>query len=201
MARGGGHRGSSAIAVTMTERADRDAAEGEAEGPEGLPPGAKNYITPAGLARLKAELHQLLRVERPKVVETVAWAAGNGDRSENGDYIYGKRRLREIDRRARFLGKRIEIAAPVDPAAQTRRDQIFFGATVRYARADGSENCVTIVGVDEIDQGEGRISWISPVARALRGARQGDEILVRTPAGAERLEIIAISYPGAGADV
>jgi transcription elongation factor GreB len=176
--------------------ADEHAGD-EADVLHGLPPGAKNYITPAGLARLQAELHRLLRVERPVVVETVAWAAGNGDRSENGDYIYGKKRLREIDRRARFLTKRIEIAAVVDPAHQRNRSQVFFGATVRYARADGSENTVTIVGVDEIDHGDGRISWISPIARALRAARQGDEVTARTPAGIDRLEIIEIRYPDA----
>ncbi len=154
-----------------------------------------NYITPAGLERLRDELNRLMRVERPKVVETVAWAAGNGDRSENGDYIYGKKRLREIDRRARFLAKRIEIAAVVDPAQQRNRGQVFFGATVRYARADGSERTVTIVGVDEIDDGEGRISWVSPIARALRATREGDEVTVETPAGVERLEVIEIRYP------
>jgi transcription elongation factor GreB len=157
--------------------------------------GNTNYITPAGLERLRDELNRLMRVERPKVVETVAWAAGNGDRSENGDYIYGKKRLREIDRRARFLAKRIEIAAVVDPAQQRNRGQVFFGATVRYARADGSERTVTIVGVDEIDDGEGRISWVSPIARALRATREGDEVAVETPAGVERLEIIEIRYP------
>ena len=154
-----------------------------------------NYITPAGLERLRDELNRLMRVERPKVVETVAWAAGNGDRSENGDYIYGKKRLREIDRRARFLAKRIEIAAVVDPAQQRNRGQVFFGATVRYARADGSEHTVTIVGVDEIDDGEGRISWVSPIARALRATREGDEVTVETPAGVERLEVIEVRYP------
>jgi transcription elongation factor GreB len=154
-----------------------------------------NYITPAGLARLRDELNQLMCVERPQVVETVAWAAGNGDRSENGDYIYGKKRLREIDRRARFLAKRIEIAAVVDPARQRNRSQVFFGATVRYAREDGVENTVTIVGVDETDDGDGRISWVSPIARALRAARAGDEVMAETPAGVERLEIIEIRYP------
>jgi transcription elongation factor GreB len=160
-------------------------------------PESTNYITPAGLARLHEELNRLMRVERPKVVETVAWAAGNGDRSENGDYIYGKKRLREIDRRARFLAQRIEIAAVVDPAQQRNRGQVFFGATVRYAREDGAEQIVTIVGADEIDQGDGRISWVSPIARALRLAREGDEVTVETPAGAERLEIIEIRYPDA----
>ena len=158
-------------------------------------PADTNYITPDGLARLRDELNRLMRVERPKVVETVAWAAGNGDRSENGDYIYGKKRLREIDRRARFLAQRIEIAAVVDPAQQRKRDQVFFGATVRYARADGVEQTVTIVGADEIDHGEGRVSWVSPIARALRLAREGDEVTVETPAGIERLEIIEIRYP------
>jgi len=160
-------------------------------------PADTNYITPAGLARLRDELNHLMRVERPKVVETVAWAAGNGDRSENGDYIYGKKRLREIDRRARFLAQRIEIASVVDPAQQRKRDQVFFGATVRYARTDGAEQTVTIVGADEIDHGEGRISWVSPIARALRLARAGDEVTVETPAGVERLEIIEIRYPEA----
>jgi transcription elongation factor GreB len=159
--------------------------------------GDTNYITPAGLARLCDELDRLMRVERPRVVETVAWAAGNGDRSENGDYIYGKKRLREIDRRARFLAQRIEIARVVDPARQAKRDQVFFGATVRYARADGSENTVTIVGVDETGDGIGRVSWASPIARALRAARAGDAVTLSTPAGAERLEIIDIRYPDA----
>ena len=175
---------------------DRKASRGNMPGRR-FRAGAMNYITPAGLARLQAELHRLLRVERPQVVETVAWAAGNGDRSENGDYIYGKKRLREIDRRARFLAKRIELAAIVDPAQQRDRSQVFFGATVRYARGDGSQNIVTIVGVDEIDDGAGRISWVSPIARALRAAREGDEVAVRTPAGVERLEIIEIRYPDA----
>jgi transcription elongation factor GreB len=157
-----------------------------------------NYITPAGLARLRDELHRLMRVERPKVVETVAWAAANGDRSENGDYIYGKKRLREIDRRARFLARRIDIAAVVDPAQQRNRSRVFFGATVRYARQGGAEQTVTIVGADEIDHGEGRVSWVSPIARALRAARAGDEVTVETPAGVERLAIIEIRYPDAG---
>src|SRR5258708_37099038 len=162
-----------------------------------IPAGVKNYMTPDGHRHMQEELRRLMREERPKVVETVAWAAGNGDRSENGDYIYGKKRLREIDRRARFLAKRIELAAIVDPAQQRDRGQVFFGATVRYARADGSENIVTIVGVDEIDDGAGRISWVSPIARALRAPREGDEVTVRTPAGVERLEIIEIRYPDA----
>ena len=154
-----------------------------------------NYITPAGLARLKDELHRLMRVERPVVVETVAWAAGNGDRSENGDYIYGKKRLRELDRRIRFLTKRLESAEVVDPAKQTRRDQVFFGATVTYAK-DDAEKTVTIVGIDEADLDHGQVSWISPVARALMKAREGDVVELRTPAGIEPIEVIEIRYQG-----
>ncbi len=162
-----------------------------------LPPGVKNYITPQGFGRLQEELRQLARVERPKVVEVVSWAAGNGDRSENGDYIYGKKRLREIDRRIRFLTKRIEAAEVVDPARQTRRDQIFFGATVTYANGRGEELTVTIVGVDEANLERGRVSWISPVARALLKAHEGDVVTIRTPAGGEPIEVVAIRY---GAD-
>src|SRR5690606_25910501 len=159
------------------------------------PPGARNYITPAGLARLQAERQQLWRVERPEIVRVVEWAAGNGDRSENGDYIYGKRRLREIDRRLRFLDKRIAAAEPVDPAQQKNRDRIFFGATVTYARADDREVTITIVGIDETDSGEARISWVSPVARALMKASVGDTVTLRAPTGVETLEVLAIRYP------
>jgi len=165
------------------------------EAPE-LPPDLKNYITPRGFERLRDELRHLARVERPKVVEVVSWAAGNGDRSENGDYIYGKKRLREIDRRIRFLTKRIENAEVVDPARQTRRDQVFFGATVTYANGRGEPNTVTIVGVDEANLEDGRISWISPVARALLKACEGDVVNVRTPAGGEPIEVLAIRYGG-----
>jgi len=160
-----------------------------------LPAGFRNYITPAGLAALRAELLQLLDVERPEVVATVSWAASNGDRSENGDYIYGKKRLREIDRRIRFLTRRIESAVEVDPAQQPNRDQVFFGATVRYLRAGGEEQVVTIVGVDEVDPAAGRISSISPVARALIKAREGDVVSLRTPGGVEELEILEVTYP------
>jgi transcription elongation factor GreB len=159
-----------------------------------LPPGAKNYITPEGHRRLLDELQRLLDKERPKIVETVAWAASNGDRSENGDYIYGKRRLREIDRRVRFLGKRLEIAEIVDPAKRSRSDQVFFGATVTYARPDGEERTVTIVGVDEVDAERGRVSWVSPIAKALLKARVGDEVALRTPSGIETIEVIAVRY-------
>ncbi len=157
--------------------------------------GVKNYITPEGLARLEAELKQLTRVERPKVVEVVSWAAGNGDRSENGDYIYGKRRLREIDRRIRHLVKRLEIAEVVDPMRQTTRDRVFFGATVTYADSRDEERTIRIVGVDEARHDDGEISWISPVARALMKAREGDVVKVRTPTGIDSLEVVAISYP------
>jgi transcription elongation factor GreB len=174
---------------------ETDAAEEELpEAPGGLPPGSKNYITPQGFRRLQEELNHLSRTERPRVVETVAWAAGNGDRSENGDYIYGKQRLREIDRRLRFLAKQLENAEIVDPARQSRLDQVFFGATVTYANENGDERTVTIVGVDEIDADRGRVSWVSPVARALLKAREGDVVELRTPTGINRIEIIEIRY-------
>jgi transcription elongation factor GreB len=178
--------------LSAAAEADDDAAD---ELPS-LPAGTSNYMTPAGFRRLDDELRQLSRIERPKVVEVVAWAAGNGDRSENGDYIYGKRRLREIDRRIRFLRKRLEIAKVVDPAQQTTRDRVFFGARVSYANAEGVETTVRIVGIDEADFEQGQISWISPVARALLRARAGDSVQVRTPAGPETIEVIAISYDG-----
>ncbi len=151
-------------------------------------------MTPAGHAALTEELRRLWTEERPKVVEVVSWAAGLGDRSENADYQYGKRRLREIDRRVRFLRKRLERVQVVDPAAQTRRDQVFFGATVTYAREDDSEVTVTIVGIDEADTARGRISWVSPVARALLGRRVGELARVRTPQGIEEVEVVAIRY-------
>ena len=166
----------------------------EPEQPQGLPAGVKNYMTHLGFQRMQEELRQLMRVERPKIVEVVSWAAGNGDRSENGDYLYGKKRLREIDRRARFLTKRLESAEVVDPARQQRLDQVFFGATVTYARADGSERTVKIVGIDEADLDEGKVSWISPIARALLKAREGDAVELRTPAGIETLEVLEIRY-------
>lgn len=160
-----------------------------------IPAGSKNYITPAGLARLQDERRHLWRVDRPEVVRVVEWAAGNGDRSENGDYIYGKRRLREIDRRLRFLDKRIAAAEAVDPTKQIRRDRVFFGATVTYEREDDTEITVTIVGIDEIDSEKNCVSWISPVARALLKAAVGDTVILRTPTGPETLEVISISYP------
>jgi transcription elongation factor GreB len=159
-----------------------------------LPSGLKNYMTPEGHLQMQEELRRLLREERPKTVEVVAWAAGNGDRSENGDYLYGKKRLREIDRRIRFLSKRLETAVVVDPAAQKNREQVFFGATVTYANQAGTENTVTIVGIDEADLDRGRISWISPVARALLKSQEGDLVELRTPSGSERIEVLEIRY-------
>lgn len=160
-----------------------------------LPAGSKNYLTPEGHARLRAELKTLIEDERPKVVETVSWAAKNGDRSENGDYIYGKKRLREIDRRIRFLIKRLDIAEVVDASLQHGNDQVFFGATVRYADDKGAEHTITIVGIDETEPLQGRISWISPVARALLKAREGDSVSLPTPGGLATLDILEVSYP------
>lgn len=174
-----------------TDPADDDAPESA----PALPSGAKNYLTPEGFARLQDELRTLARVDRPKVVETVSWAAGNGDRSENGDYIYGKQRLRDIDRRIRFLTKRLEIAQVVDPAQQKNRDQVFFGATVGYATTKGIEKTITIVGVDETDSDAGKVSWVSPIARALLKAREGDTVELNTPNGLEPIEVISITYP------
>jgi transcription elongation factor GreB len=155
----------------------------------------RNYMTPGGHARMKAELLRLLDVERPEVVRVVSWAASNGDRSENGDYLYGKKRLREIDRRIRFLTKRLDRAEVVDPSQHAGNDQVFFGATVTYLQSDGVERTVTIVGVDEVDPLNGRISWISPVAKALLRAREGDSVALATPAGRLELEILEVGYP------
>ncbi|HJH24410.1 MAG TPA: transcription elongation factor GreB [Paenalcaligenes hominis] len=160
-----------------------------------LPAGTKNYITVEGYKTLRAELKHLLNTERPEVVQVVSWAASNGDRSENGDYIYGKKRLREIDRRIRFLTKRLEIAEVVDPALQPNKDRVFFGATIVYAGQDGNEFTVTIVGVDEADPLNGKISWISPVARALLKAQEGDVVTLRTPGGVQELDILEVHYP------
>jgi transcription elongation factor GreB len=174
-----------------------DGDEDEDLPPEGeAAPVAKNYITPEGFARMKAELLQLIDVDRPEVVRIVSWAASNGDRSENGDYIYGKRRLREIDRRIRFLTRRLDKAEVVDASRQENRDQVFFGATVTYLRNGEREETVTIVGVDEVDPLNGRISWISPVAKALIKAREGDAVCLRTPAGVDELEVLEVRYPG-----
>jgi transcription elongation factor GreB len=168
---------------------EEDEFEPEAEQPQGV----KNYITPAGYARMKAELKQLLDVERPEVVGIVHWAASNGDRSENGDYIYGKKRLREIDRRIRFLIKRLEIAEVVDSRGQ-EQDRVFFGATVTVSDSAGARRCVSIVGMDEVDPTRGRVSWISPIARALLKAQTGDTVTLRTPSGVDELEVVEVRY-------
>ncbi len=160
-----------------------------------LPAGVRNYMTREGYANLRDELAELMNVERPAVVQVVSWAASNGDRSENGDYLYGKKRLREIDRRMRFLTKRLDIAEVVDASQQPNRDQVFFGATVVYADQHGEETTVTIVGVDEAEPLAGRISWISPVARALIKAREGDTVTLRTPGGIQELDILEVRYP------
>jgi transcription elongation factor GreB len=169
-----------------------DAPQSEAAATPRLPAVGKNYITPAGYARLKDELKNLVEVERPEVVKTVAWAAALGDRSENADYIYGKRRLREIDRRVRFLIKRLESAQVVNSAGRDT-DQIFFGATVKL-KSESGEKTVTIVGVDEVDPAHGRVSWVSPIAKALLKAREGDTVTLRSPAGEEQLEILEVNY-------
>ena len=173
---------------------ETDASDDDADTGVFLPAGQKNYVTPAGLAAMQDELRHLLHKERPKIVEIVSWAAGNGDRSENGDYLYGKKRLREIDRRVRYLTKRIENATLVDPKDQKNRDQVFFGATVTYVRDDDTQQTVTIVGVDEAEMAQGKISWLSPVARALMKKSVGDCIEIRTPAGLTGVEILAIAY-------
>jgi transcription elongation factor GreB len=173
---------------------ENDNPDDEVEEADTLPAHVKNYVTPAGLAALQEEFRQLLYEERTKVVAIVSWAAGNGDRSENGDYIYGKKRLREIDGRARYLKKRIESAELVDPERQKIQDQVFFGATVEYARTDGTQQKVTIVGVDEANLANGKISWLSPVARALMKAHVGEFIEIRTPLGPESVEVLSIAY-------
>ena len=177
------------------ERDDDDEDDGDTASVPPMPAGAKNYLTPAGYARLRAELLTLLDVERPKVVEVVSWAAKNGDRSENGDYLYGKKRLREIDRRIRFLTRRLDIAEVADPSRHHGNDQVFFGATVRFVNEQGDERTITIKGIDEVDHLAGEVSWISPVARALLKAREGDEVILATPRGPERIEIVAVTYP------
>ena len=160
-----------------------------------LPGGGKNYLTPEGYQRLRDELMSLLDDERPKIVEVVSWAAKNGDRSENGDYLYGKKRLREIDRRIRFLTKRLDIAEVADPSIHHGSDQVFFGATVTYQNSRGEERTITIKGIDEVDNLQGEVSWVSPIARALLKAREGDEVSLMTPGGLETLEVVEVNYP------
>jgi transcription elongation factor GreB len=183
------------MSKAFTKESDAADEDDDEAGPPALPQGSKNYLTPQGYARLRAELFELLDGERPKIVEIVSWAAKNGDRSENGDYLYGKKRLREIDRRIRFLTKRLDIAEVVDPSVHHGRDQVFFGATVTYANAQGEERRITIKGIDEADSQAGEVSWISPIARALLKARVGDEVPLHTPAGVESIEVVEVAYP------
>ena len=181
--------------IKEPEGGDGDDEEGGAPASPPLPAGTRNYLTPQGYQRLRRELMTLLDDERPKMVETVSWAAKNGDRSENGDYLYGKKRLREIDRRIRFLTQRLEIAEVTDPALHHGSDQVFFGATVTYASAPGQERTITIKGIDEADSLAGEVSWVSPIARALIKSREGDEVVLVTPGGLEKLEILEVRYP------
>jgi transcription elongation factor GreB len=181
------------MSKAFTRETDTDDEEEFEEEEQSLPKGTKNYITPAGYARLEAELRHLLEVERPEVVKVVSWAAGLGDRSENADYIYGKKRLREIDKRIRFLTKRLGFAQIVDPVQQPH-DRIYFGATVVVADAEGREATYTIVGIDELDPARGRISWRSPLALALLGKEEGETVTVRTPSGVQELEILEVRY-------
>jgi len=183
-------------AFTRESEGDED----EEAGLPALPAGIRNYLTPQGYRRLRAELLGLLDVERPKVVEVVSWAAKNGDRSENGDYLYGKKRLREIDRRIRFLTKRLDIAEVADPSVHLGSDRVYFGATVTYANALGEERTITIKGIDEADNLKGEVSWISPIARAMLKARVGDEVQLMTPSGSQTIEVLDVRYPESRAD-
>jgi transcription elongation factor GreB len=182
------------MSKAFTRESDGDDEDDLPEESGGLPITAKNYMTPEGFARLREELDTFLRKERPEVVKVVSWAAGNGDRSENGDYIYGKKRLREIDRRVRYLSRRLANAEVVDAAKRGQTDRVFFGATVTTANEKGEERTVKIVGVDEVDLAIGHVSWISPIARALLRAEEGDVVKLRTPAGVEELEIVKVEY-------
>jgi transcription elongation factor GreB len=182
-------------AFTKESDADHDDDDGEGLALPALPAGTRNYMTPEGYARLRAEFMTLLDEERPKIVEIVSWAAKNGDRSENGDYLYGKKRLREIDRRLRFLTKRLDIAEVADPSIHYGRDQVFFGATVTYSNAKGEERTITIKGIDESDSLAGEVSWIAPIARILLKSRVGDELQLMTPGGVEQIEVLEVRYP------
>ena len=174
---------------------ETDADEDEAPVLPALPAGHKNYITPQGYAHMRAELFELIDNERPKIVEVVHWAASNGDRSENGDYLYGKKRLREIDRHIRFLTQRLELAVISDPSLHFGGDQIFFGATATYADASGHERSVTILGIDEADSTQSQVSWVSPIARTLLKSRVGDVLKLQTPQGVEEIKVISVTYP------
>ena len=182
------------MSKAFTKESDGDDEDDLPEESGGLPLAAKNYMTPAGFARMRAELDGLMRKERPEVVKVVSWAAGNGDRSENGDYIYGKKRLREIDRRVRYLSKRLANAEVVDPARRAATEQVFFGATVTYANGRGEERTIKIVGVDEVELDKGHVSWISPIAKALLKAEEGDVVKLRTPHGVEEIEVVTVEY-------
>ncbi len=186
------------MSKAFTREPDADADDDEDVALPALPNAAKNYLTPAGYARLREELLCLLDEERPKIVEIVSWAAKNGDRSENGDYLYGKKRLREIDRRIRFLTKRLDIAEVADPSVHFGVDQVFFGATVTYVNQRDEERTITIKGIDETDNLAGEISWVSPIARALLKTRVGDEVQLMTPGGVEQIEVRAVHYPAPG---
>lgn len=182
------------MSKAFTKESDAQADDDEGPALPPIPPGSRNYMTPAGYARLRGELLDLIDNERPKIVEVVHWAASNGDRSENGDYLYGKKRLREIDRRIRFLTKRLEVAEVVDPRVHAGSDQVFFGATVTYVDEEGVTSTITIMGIDEADSGRGQVSWVSPVARALLKSRVGDEVPLPTPGGVRSLEVLEVRY-------
>ena len=188
------------MSKAFTREAEGDDDDDELALPS-MPAGTRNYITPAGYARLRGELLDLIDTERPKVVEIVHWAASNGDRSENGDYIYGKKRLREIDRRIRFLTQRLEIAEVIDPSVQHGNDQVFFGATVTYVDEAGVTRTVVILGIDEAESARGEVSWISPIARTLLKARVGDVLKLVTPAGVQEIEVLSVNYPKGASDL
>jgi len=181
-------------AFTREDDAPADDFDGDGDEANPIPPGSKNYMTPHGWRRMRDELTWLVKTERPNVTSVVSWAAKLGDRSENADYQYGKKRLREIDRRIRYLTKRLEAGEIVDPGTREDTDQVFFGATVTYVTSQGGEQTVRIVGIDEMDPSRGYVSWISPVARALIKAREGDRVNLKTPAGDQALEIIEVRY-------
>lgn len=182
------------MSKAFTKESDAPADDDEGPALPPIPAGSRNYMTPAGYARLRDELLDLIDNERPRIVEVVHWAASNGDRSENGDYLYGKKRLREIDRRIRFLTKRLEIAEVVDLGVHVGSDQVFFGATVTYVDEEGVTSTITIMGIDEADSSRGQVSWVSPVARALLKSRVGDEVPLPTPGGVRSLEVLAVRY-------
>jgi transcription elongation factor GreB len=184
------------MSKAFTRESDDDSDDADADGHASvLPVSGKNYMTPMGYAHMRHELLDLLDVERPKIVDVVHWAASNGDRSENGDYLYGKKRMREIDRRIRFLTKRLEIAEVIDPSVHHGRDQIFFGATVTYSENGQVERNISIRGIDEADSAHGEVSWVSPIAKILLKAREGDVLTLMVPAGSVEIEVLQVKYP------